>query len=81
MQVWSNDRYRAPVHRVLASSEQARYSAPFFFNPRYNCDYRPLGDETPVYRSINWGEFRAGRAAGDYANLGDENQISDYRIQ
>lgn len=84
VQVWSNDRYPAPLHRVLASSEAPRYSAPFFFNPAQAADYAPLPsrcvDEQPRYRSINWGEFRARRAAGDYADIGSEIQISDFRI-
>jgi isopenicillin N synthase-like dioxygenase len=83
VQVWSNDRYRAPLHRVRASAEYSRYSAPFFLNPTYDTVYAPLQgalqSETPRYKPINWGEFRAGRAAGDYADVGAENQISDYR--
>jgi isopenicillin N synthase-like dioxygenase len=79
VQVWSNDRYPAPVHRVIASREHARYSAPFFFNPAYATDYAPLAGP-PRYRPINWGEFRAARTAGDYADLGEEIQISWYRI-
>ena len=84
VQVWSNDRYRAPLHRVLANSEQVRYSAAFFFNPAYETDYKPLpsvcgADSLPRYRTINWGEFRAGRAAGDYADYGQEIQITDFR--
>jgi len=83
VQVWSNDRYRAPLHRVLASSEHERFSAPFFFNPSFATDYAPLTTGAPAfsprYRSINWGEFRKGRAAGDYANVGEEIQIAHYR--
>ncbi|GHD26653.1 2OG-Fe(II) oxygenase family protein [Halioglobus pacificus] len=83
VQVWSNDRYRAPLHRVLTNKFQSRYSAPFFLNPTYDTVYAPLlsalNGEPPRYRSINWREFRAGRAAGDYADLGDEVQISDFR--
>jgi len=84
VQVWSNDRYKAPVHRVVASSDFERYSAVFFFNPSYEANYAPLPsvcDENnpPLYEPINWGEFRAGRAAGDYADLGEEIQISRFR--
>ena len=83
IQVWSNDRYRAPLHRVLANTTQSRYSAPFFLNPGYDTVYAPLAGALdgarPRYRPINWGEFRAGRAAGDYADLGEEIQISDFR--
>jgi isopenicillin N synthase-like dioxygenase len=80
VQVWSNDAYTAPLHRVIASAAHARYSAAYFFNPSYATDYAPLSG-TPRYRPINWGEFRAGRAAGDYADLGEEIQISHYRIR
>ena len=85
VQVWSNDRYKAPVHRVLASENRDRYSLPFFYNPSYHAEYAPLDALTnemlpPRYRAINWGEFRWQRQQGDYASYGQENQISDYRI-
>jgi len=84
VQVWSNDRYPAPLHRVLASSQCPRFSAPFFFNPGYATDYAPLpslcATERARYRPINWGAFRGQRAAGDYADVGQEVQISDFRI-
>lgn len=83
VQVWSNDRYRAPLHRVRTSAENSRYSAPFFLNPAYETVYAPLASalrgNKPQYRPINWGEFRAGRAAGDYADVGAEIQIADFR--
>ncbi len=80
IQVWSNDRYQAPLHRVLASTDTDRYSAAFFMNPRFVTDCSPVVEEAPHYKPVNWGEFRAARAAGDYANLGEEIQISDFRI-
>jgi isopenicillin N synthase-like dioxygenase len=81
VQVWSNDRYRAPLHRVRASRHVVRRSAPFFFNPAYSANYAPLdATRPPRYGAINWGDFRAGRASGDYADLGEEIQISDFRI-
>jgi isopenicillin N synthase-like dioxygenase len=85
VQVWSNDHYVAPVHRVIASRTRARYSAPFFFNPSPETNYAPLASVcrglAPRYKPINWGAFRAGRAAGDYADLGNEIQISDFRVE
>ena len=82
-QVWSNDQYHAPVHRVLANSAHERYSAAFFYNPSYATNYAPLAtttrDQPARYRAINWGEFRAGRSAGDYADAGEEIQISQFR--
>jgi isopenicillin N synthase-like dioxygenase len=85
VQVWSNDRYAAPLHRVLASADRPRYSAPFFYNPSYDLDYSPLAGvvsaaEPARYRPINWGEFRAARAAGDYADYGEEIQISQFLV-
>jgi isopenicillin N synthase-like dioxygenase len=82
LQVWSNDRLRAPEHRVLASSTQERFSAPFFFNPANNTLVQPVAcsaDNPARYRPINWGDFRSGRAAGDYTDQGEEIQISQFR--
>lgn len=82
VQVWSNDRYAAPVHRVRRSEARVRTSAPYFLNPSYSASYAPLpGTEgRPRYCEISWKEFRARRAEGDYADVGPEVQISDYRI-
>ncbi len=85
MQVWSNDIYRAAVHRVLAMDNRNRYSIPFFFNPAAECEVQPLpsvvDDRNPAhYRGIVWGDFRGQRSAGDYADYGTEVQISQYRV-
>lgn len=80
VQVWSNDEYKAPLHRVLASQGRERISIPYFLNPDYHYSYAPLGTEVPRYRAINWGEFRSRRSQGDYADVGEEVQISDYRL-
>jgi isopenicillin N synthase-like dioxygenase len=83
VQVWSNDGYRAALHRGLVAADAERFSAPFFFNPAYSAAYAPLPStldarHPPRYRAINWGEFRARRAAGDYADHGAYVQIGDY---
>ncbi len=85
MQVFSNDRYKAPLHRVSASVNRERYSVPFFYNPAYESDCYPLEtlvdkDQPPRYSKINWGEFRKRRSDGDYGDYGQEVQISNYRI-
>ena len=85
MQVWSNDIYKAAMHRVLAMEEKVRYSIPFFFNPAADCRVSPLPsviDESNPrrYRAIEWGEFRGKRSDGDYADYGTEVQISQYRM-
>jgi isopenicillin N synthase-like dioxygenase len=86
VQVWSNDQYHAALHRVLANEHRERYSAPLFFNPSYETEYTPLASTVDAahparYRPIPWAEFRAQRAAGDYADYGPEVQIADYRVQ
>ena len=85
IQVWSNDRYKAPLHRVRSQTDQTRMSIPFFFNPRESFDYEPLPstlkESPPRYRAINFGEFRRMRASGDYADSGEEVQIEQFRIE
>ena len=83
VQVWSNDRYTAALHRGLVSANAARFSAPFFFNPAYRTWYAPLLSTVDAghparYRPIHWGEFRARRAAGDYADHGEYHSINHY---
>jgi isopenicillin N synthase-like dioxygenase len=85
VQVWSNDQYTAPLHRVVASRDRDRYSLPYFFNPRYSANYAPvpglLSEQSPArYSPINWGHFRKERQHGDYGDFGEEIQISDFRI-
>ena len=80
VQVWSNDRYPAPLHRVAAHADRERFTAPFFFNPAYETHFAPLVG-SPRYRTINWGKYRAARSAGDYADLGEEIQVSHFRRQ
>jgi isopenicillin N synthase-like dioxygenase len=85
VQVWSNDRYFAALHRVLANAGEPRFSIPFFLSPEYRTNYAPLettiSEDRPArYREINWGEFRRGRARGDFADYGEEIQIGQYRI-
>jgi isopenicillin N synthase-like dioxygenase len=84
IQVWSNDRYRAALHRVVTNPQQDRYSVPFFLNPSFDTTYEPLpttvtADHPSRYRPITWREFRSLRAAGDYADIGEEIQIAHYR--
>jgi isopenicillin N synthase-like dioxygenase len=85
VQVWSNDHYFAALHRVIASAYQSRYSIPFFLSPEYQMNYAPLPAMVSYtrparYREINWDEFLARRADGDYADQGEEIQIEHYKV-
>lgn len=81
MQVWSNDYFRAVNHRVIPVRGAARYSVPFFFNPRYDAVCTPLvrDGDTARYLPVTWGDFRRERARGDFADYGTEIQISALR--
>lgn len=83
MQVWSNDTYTAAIHRVLAMDRRDRYSIPFFYNPSAATEVVPIpalgGARGPHYRAVPWREFRRRRTDGDYADYGDEVQITQYR--
>ncbi|RLN56901.1 hypothetical protein BBP00_00007773 [Phytophthora kernoviae] len=83
VQVWSNDQFVAPLHRVLASSGAERFSAPFFYNPSYKALVEPIvvkDGDVATYRPLSWRNFRLQRFQGDYADVGKENQISDFKI-
>jgi isopenicillin N synthase-like dioxygenase len=80
VQVWSNDLYTAPQHRVIAMDQLDRFSFPYFCNPAYDAVIAPTGTTEPHYHPISWAEFRRKRADGDFADYGSEIQISQYRI-
>lgn len=79
VQVWSNDAYVAPLHRVLAMEAEERLSLAYFFNPAYAAVIAPF-EPAPHYHAISWSEFRRRRAEGDFADYGAEVQIGDYRV-
>jgi isopenicillin N synthase-like dioxygenase len=83
MQAWTNDRYRAAVHRVLPVPAQ-RFSIPYFSNPSRDTIVSPLeqlSQGSPHYRPFAWREFSAARAYDNFADLGTEDtQVTDFRI-
>jgi len=71
MSRWTNDRYRSTVHRVVNTSGQERYSAPFFFsgNPEHLIECIPSclsGDEGPKYAAITVDAHMRERYAATY---------------
>lgn len=84
LQVWTNDRCTAGMHRVLpVSSNAGRYSTPFFYSPRYDAQISPwvTEDEQPRYRDFSWREFIRGRVTDNFADYGaDDIQIEKYRV-
>ena len=84
MQVWTNDRCTAGMHRVLPiESTRGRYSTPFFFQPRFDAWVEPWlkGGEAANYKGFSWQEFIRGRVADNFADYGvDDIQIKKYRV-
>lgn len=91
MQVWTNDVYRAAVHRVQpidSLGAVGRFSTPYFFNPKRDAVLVPLpellaamGGAAPVYRSFTWKEYITGRVEDNYTDLGEDDiQISRFRM-
>jgi isopenicillin N synthase-like dioxygenase len=60
--VWTNDRFKPTVHRVLNTSGAERYSIPFFFNPDYDTKVecldicKPMDGSPPMYASTTCGQ-------------------------
>jgi isopenicillin N synthase-like dioxygenase len=88
LQVWSNDNYRAAVHRVMPMSTLkngggGRFSTPYFYNPKGDAVLEPLGElsgDEPLYRRFTWREYIKGRVDDNYADLGEDDiQIAQYR--
>jgi isopenicillin N synthase-like dioxygenase len=84
MQVWTNDRYRAAVHRVLPMAAGRRFSIPYFSNPPRDANIEPIAElcETPaLYRGFRWSDFMRARTDDNLADAGtDDAQISDYLL-
>ena len=84
LQVWTNDRYKAAVHRVVPMTGRSRYSIPFFSNPRRDCVIEPidgLAGGAPHYRPFTWRELIGGRADDNFADYGvDDIQISHFLV-
>jgi len=83
LQVQTNDTYRAAIHRVTNMTDRARYSTPFFYQPRFDATIKPLGELSgaPHYESFTWREYIRARVADNFADAGEDDiQIERYRI-
>ncbi|MFT7687831.1 MAG: isopenicillin N synthase-like dioxygenase [Candidatus Azotimanducaceae bacterium] len=87
MQVWTNDKYRSAVHRVLPRDTTTRYSTPYFFSPERDAILEPLSvlfdeGEKAIYRSFTWKDYIQGRIDDNYADLGEEDiQIDQFKLE
>jgi isopenicillin N synthase-like dioxygenase len=85
MQAWTNDRYRAAVHRVVPMTEMRRFSIPYFSNPNRDSVIEPVEElcpDGPRYRAFAWREFTAARAYDNFVDAGTpDTQVADYRLE
>lgn len=85
VQVWTNDRYRAAIHRVVAMTERERMSTPYFLNPSRDAVVEPIPEiveDAPHYSSFHWREYMRARTDDNYADVGaDDAQITDYLLR
>lgn len=84
VQVWTNDRYRAAVHRVVPMTATDRLSIPYFLHPSRDAVIEPIAElieDAPRYRSFEWRAFMRARTDDNFADLGAaDTQISDYLV-
>ena len=84
VQVWTNDRYRAAVHRVVPMTRRDRMSIPYFLHPARDAVVEPipeLVEGTARYRAFEWRAFMRARTDDNFADLGTaDTQISDYLV-
>jgi isopenicillin N synthase-like dioxygenase len=84
VQVWSNDRYRAAVHRVVPMTQSDRMSIPYFLQPARDAVVEPLPElveDLPRYRAFEWRAFMRARTDDNFEDLGAaDTQISDYLV-
>ncbi len=71
LRTWVNDRYIATPHRVLPSTDVARYSAIFFLYPRLDAEMRCVEtckdeDHPEQYPPILFSDFYAGYASRNF---------------
>ncbi|KAJ6559202.1 hypothetical protein DFH09DRAFT_1162212 [Mycena vulgaris] len=73
-EIWSNGLYKSTLHRVVHRSNNYRVSVPFFFEPNFTADVKPLAaakriqggtgaDKQPVV----YGEFLMAKVGNNFA--------------
>ena len=75
IQRWSNNYYRATIHRVVSSNNN-RYSIPFFFEPNFDTVVSPLEkfcdkDNSPHYKPIHFGDYLIDTFQNSYSSIID----------
>ncbi|MEM7016668.1 MAG: 2OG-Fe(II) oxygenase family protein [Pseudomonadota bacterium] len=82
LQVWTNDRCTAALHRVQpVHSPEGRYSIPYFYQPKLDAMLEPWLTDQPHYRPFTYRELIMGRVNDNYADYEVEDiQIAKYKM-
>ncbi len=77
-QRWTNDFYKATLHRVRSKQNKSRYSFPFFFEPNFDTVVAPLEslcttENPPGYEPFHFGTYLTEKFTRSYA----ENIVED----
>ncbi|KNZ81268.1 putative iron/ascorbate oxidoreductase [Termitomyces sp. J132] len=76
-EVWTNGLYRSTLHQVVHRSSNYRVSIPFFFEPNWDAEVRPLAaalrlqkpeDKKEQRRSVVYGEFLLKKVGNNFAD-------------
>jgi len=73
IQRWTNDHYKATVHRVIPPEHETRCSLPFFFEPNFDTVVVPLDefcsrDNPPRYEPLHFGDYIERRFTTSYSD-------------
>ncbi|MCZ6520076.1 MAG: hypothetical protein O6848_01090, partial [Bacteroidetes bacterium] len=72
MQRWTNDFYKATLHRVKTKGNKDRYSFPFFYEPNFDTVVTPLEiccqENPPRYEPFHFGNYIIDKFAHSYVN-------------
>ena len=74
IQRWTNDYYRATIHRVISPKNKNRCSLPFFLEPNLDTIVSPLEkfcskDNLPRYDAIHFGDYIKQTFRASYSSL------------
>jgi len=74
IQRWTNDHYKANVHRVIPPRNTTRVSLPFFFEPNFDTVVVPLDkfcdkENPPQYEPFHFGDYVESKFTTSYSEI------------
>ena len=73
IQRWTNDYYKATIHRVIPPKHETRCSLPFFFEPNFDAIVVPLDtfcskNNPPRYKPFHFGNYLESKFTTSYSD-------------